>query len=186
MAALLIFLFMRPGRGGSSSGGNGLARVALVQKDSVFRIIPRDSGGASGTVWYAPSDSVLRFQLRAEGLKPGLRYLVELQVDSAIYAITSHAADSSGALALDTALASFANGACVGTNYSPPRPVSGLHRVKFWVKRDGNPPSGTSPGLASDAPGAALPCHGNGDGNYQYLLLENEVAVFTGKAATSR
>jgi hypothetical protein len=56
--------------------------------------------------------------------------------------------------------------------------------VKFWIKRDGNPTSGVSPGMKAGALGAALPCRGNGDGNYEYMLMENEVADFTGTGTT--
>ena len=58
--------------------------------------------------------------------------------------------------------------------------------MKFRIKRDGSPPSGTMPGIAPSAPGAQLPCHGNGDGDYDYLLLENEVANFKGTAGSAQ
>jgi hypothetical protein len=59
--------------------------------------------------------------------------------------------------------------------------VHGEHEVKFWLKNDGNPVSGTMPGRRSSADaGSGLPCRGNGDGDYSYVLLENEVAHFTG------
>jgi hypothetical protein len=42
------------------------------------------------------------------------------------------------------------------------------------------------PGIAPSAPGAQLSCHGNGDGNFEYLLLENEVANFKGTDPSKR
>jgi hypothetical protein len=75
----------------------------------------------------------------------------------------------------------FEEGACVGDNYDPPRSVHGEHEIKFWLKNDGNPVSGTMAGRrSSSAAGSSLPCHGNGDGDYSYVLLENAVAHFTG------
>ena len=84
------------------------------------------------------------------------RYLLELQVDDAIYSVASYTSDARGEIALDTALTEFAEGVCVGANYDAPRPVTGTHDVKFWIKRDGNPKTGTSPGVKAGAPGASL------------------------------
>ena len=161
-----------------------MSRVTLAQKDASFRPIPRAAGGATGVVWYAHSGPALRFVLRAYGLQPQHRYLLEIQADDAIYSVASYASDARGELAIDTALTQFAEGACVGANYDAPRSVQGPHRVKFWIKRDGNPPSGASPNVKAGTPGADLPCHGNGDGDYSYMLMENELADFTGTGAS--
>jgi hypothetical protein len=161
-----------------------MSRVTLAQKDAAFRPIPRASGGATGVVWYAHSGPALQFILRAYGLQPQRRYLLEIRADDAIYSVASHTSDARGELAIDTALTQFAEGACVGTNYDASRSVAGPHKVKFWIKRDGNPPSGVSPNTNAGAPGAALPCRGNGDGDYAYMLMENEIANFTGTGAT--
>ena len=178
---LFVLLFMRASSKKRVVESHGMMRVTLSQKDASFRPIPRAAGGATGVVWYAPSGPALRFQLRAYGLKPGRRYVLEMQVDKAIYTVASYAPDTRGDLAIDTTLSQFQEGVCVGTNFDPPRPVTGPHQVKFWIKHDGSPASGTMPGLAATAPGATLPCHGDGDGNYAYVLLENETADFTGR-----
>jgi hypothetical protein len=161
-----------------------MSRVTLAQKDASFRPIPRAAGGATGVVWYAHSGPSLRFTLRAYGLQPLHRYLLEIQADDAIYSVASYASDSKGELTIDTALTQFAEGACAGANYDAPRSVQGPHRVKFWIKRDGNPTSGVSPSVKPGSPGASLPCHGNGDGDYSYMLMENEIADFTGTGAS--
>jgi hypothetical protein len=184
--ALFWFIFVRSSYEQSESvqSRTGMSRVTLAQKDAAFRPIPRAAGGATGVVWYAHSGPALQFILRAYGLQPRRRYLLEIQADDAIYSVASHTSDARGQLAIDTALTRFAEGACVGTNYDAPRPLEGPHRVKFWIKRDGNPTSGVSPSTKPGAPGAALPCRGNGDGDYAYMLMENEVANFTGTGTT--
>jgi hypothetical protein len=151
------------------------AHVVLVAKDAEFHEV----AGARGRVDYVPAGSTLAFQLRAWGLDPNVRYLIELDVDTTIYAVASRAADQTGALALDTTLTRFAEGVCVGPNYDQPRALSGRHTIKFWVKRDGNPKSGTSRD-ARRPESASLPCAGNGDGDYRYALLERQPAIFTG------
>jgi len=152
--------------------------VNLIRKDADFRPV---ANGAHGRVDYTPEGALFSFQLRADSLAPSLRYLIELDVDGTVYSIASHAADARGALALDTALSTFAEGACVGKNFDAPKAVAGHHTIKFWVKRDGNPASGTSRGTSPGAAGASLPCAGNGHGDYTYMLLEQQPAEFTGR-----
>jgi hypothetical protein len=178
--ALFLLAFMRPARDAPVQRAGRMARVALEQKDANFRVIPRARGGATGAVWYTPSGPELRIQYRAVGLVPDRRYLIEIAVDSTIYSVASHVADASGDLALDTVLTRFAEGACVGANFDAPRAMLGRHRVRFWLKRDGSPRDGVVGGPVPGSPGASLPCRGNGDGDYTYVLLENAVAEFTG------
>lgn len=178
--AVVVFIFARSSKVAEKVRGDGMRSVTLSQKDSNSAPIPPSAGGATGEVLYAPRGSGLHFTLHANGLRAGVRYLLELQVDGVIYTVAEYAPDSRGALAIDTTLTQFEEGVCVGTNFDPPRPTAGHHRVKFWVKHDGNPATGTMPGIAPTAPGAQLACHGNGDGDFGYVLLENKVADFTG------
>jgi hypothetical protein len=178
--AIVVYFFARTPAAKPKLRPDGMIRVMLAQKDSAFRPIPASKGGASGEVLYAPKGPGLHFVLHALSLSQGLRYALEIQADDAIYTVATYTPDARGQLTIDTTLSQFREGECVGANYDPPRPVAGQHIVKFWIKRDGSPVSGTMPGIAPSAPGAQLPCHGNGDGRYDYLLLENEVANFTG------
>jgi hypothetical protein len=177
---LFIFLYWGAPEDGRAATG-AVQRITLSQKDRHFAIIPPARGGAVGTVWYHPRGPALTFQLRASGLRPHRRYLLELSVDGTVYTVASHPATTAGELSLDTTITAFEEGACVGDNYDPPRSVPGAHEVKFWLKSDGNPVSWTMPGQRSSAAdGSSLPCHGNGDGDFQYVLLENAVAHFSG------
>lgn len=185
--ALVVFFFTRTPRVNSSKlRADGRMSVTLSQKDSAFREIPPSSGGATGEVVYEPSGSAMHFVLRASSLSPGRRYVLEIQADTTTYSVTSRVPDATGSLVIDTTLTRFEEGVCVGTNYRAPRPVKGHHSIRFRLKRDGSPASGEMPGLPRSAPGAQLACPGNGDGNYDYALLENEIAVFTGTAVVAR
>lgn len=182
IVAIVLFIFLYWGSHQDVRAATGaVQRITLSQKDEHFNIIPPVRGGAVGSVWYRSRGPALSFQLLASGLQPGRRYLLELSVDGTIYTVSSHPAGASGDLSIDTTVTMFEEGACVGDNYDPPRAVRGAHEIKFWIKNDGNPVSGTMPGRrsSSDA-GSALPCRGNGDGDYSYVLLENAVARFTG------
>ena len=182
MVAVVLFIFLywgSPEAGRAAVGA--VQRITLSQKDQHFNIIPPVRGGAVGSVWYNPRGPALTFQLRAAGLQPRRRYLLELSVDGTVYTVASHLASAAGELSIDSTITAFEEGACVGDNYDPPRSVHGLHEVKFWIKNDGSPVSGTMPGQRSSAAdGSSLPCRGNGDGDYQYVLLENAVAHFSG------
>ena len=178
--AIVVFLLLRASSSKPKARADGLMSVELVQKDSAFHPIPSSRGGATGEVLYTPSGPALHFVLHARALPPGHRYELEIQVDSATYEVATFSPDARGQLTIDTTLTEFREGECVGKNFDAPRSVDGPHAVKFRIKRDGSPPSGTMPGIAPSAPGAQLSCHGNGDDNYVYLLLENEVANFKG------
>jgi hypothetical protein len=183
--ALVLFFFARTPAVKEKVRPDGMRSVTLSQKDSTFAPIPPSAGGATAEVLYAPRGRGLHFVLHASGLKTGHRYLLELKVDDVIYTVATYSPSAHGELVIDTTLTQFAEGVCVGTNFDPPRPTAGHHRVKFWIKHDGNPATGTMPGIAPTAPGAQLACHGNGDGDFRYVLLENEVADFIGTDASA-
>lgn len=177
---LVLFFFARSPVVKEKERPDGMKSVTLSQKDSTFATIPPSAGGASAEVLYSPQGPGLHFVLHASGLKAGRRYLLELQVDNVIYTVASYSPSARGELVIDTTLSQFAEGVCVGNNFDPPRPTAGHHRIKFWVKHDGNPATGTMPGVRPTAPGAQLACHGDGDGDFGYVLLDNKVADFTG------
>jgi len=178
--ALVVFFVARSSAVHEKARPDGMMRVTLSQKDSAFQPIPASSGGASGEVLYAPTGPTLHFVLHAFALPPGRRYALEMQVDDAIYTVVTRSPDARGQLSIDTTLTQFEEGECVGTNFDQPRLVTGRHSIKFRIKRDGSPISGTLGEISPSPPGAQLACHGNGDGNYDYLLMENKVASFTG------
>lgn len=181
LTIIVILIFMKPWRNAEPAREGAYEQVQLVQKGGLSAITSI-FGGASGEVWYTPSGPDLSLRLRAEKLDPGKRYIFEIQVDSTIYDITSHAAGADGRIFLDTSLTSFAEGVCVSNNYDPPRLMEQGqdYTIHFWLKRDGNPRSGVQriPAKGGD-PAARLPCQGNGDGDYRYVLLENSLARFS-------
>jgi hypothetical protein len=183
---IVVFFLTRASSSKPKPRADGLMSVELVQKDSAFNPVPSSKGGATGEVLYAPSGPALHFVLHAFSLPPGRRYELEIQADSATYEVASFTPDPQGRFTIDTNLTEFREGECVGRNFNAPQLVKGLHILKFRVKRDGSPPSGTMPGIAPSTPGAQLSCHGNGDGNYDYMLLENTTAEFTGTTDTTR
>ena len=179
-AAIIFFLCIAPVRRIQNTPASGVGHVGLIQKDAAFQVVPADRGGAYGDVWFNAAAPTFAFRLSAVGLKPGVHYLIELNVDDVTYELTSRPADPRGAVKLDTTLSRFATGACDGGEYARPRSVSGNHRIKFLVKRDGNPATGTKRAHSTLSSPPAVACHGNGDDNFTYALFEDNVARFTG------
>lgn len=180
LTVLVVLVFMKPWRNSTPERRAGYEQVLLVQKGPLSAVTSL-FGGASGSVWYTPTGPSLSIRLNAERLDPRTRYILEIQADSIIYDVTSRAADENGRIALDTSLVSLAEGVCVGDKYDPPRTLEPGHTysIQFWLKLDGNPASGSQRIQAvPGGPVVKLPCNGNGDGDYSYVLLENSLATF--------
>jgi hypothetical protein len=176
-AAIVMFLCIPSDRTSKAVDTERVRHIGLSQKDAAFHVVP---GGAAGDVWFDAVAPTFTFRLSASGLKPGVHYLVELYADDHAYEVTSRAADPQGRISLDTTLTRFETGACIGGDYVPPRPLRGNHTIKFLLKRDGNPASGTRRTLSRSVEPPDLPCHGNGDEDFTYTLFEDNVAKYTG------
>ncbi|HEY9517492.1 MAG TPA: glycosyltransferase [Gemmatimonadaceae bacterium] len=158
----------------------GFSDIALLAVDSTSQ-----SGAPGGVFWYSPSGSSFEWYLRANGLDPGLRYRVEVNVDDSLsYAIGSIAADAGGRLFGHGSTEAFADRYCVGADAPSPIILQGKHRVGIRVKRDGSNPGESSRGGSTTGPSSRdLPCTGNGDDRFDYVLYEQKSAPFVGEAA---
>jgi hypothetical protein len=156
----------------------GIGRVALVQKDASWRPLPVHPGAPAGGVWYSTRGQRFRFGLRAVGLQPGAHYVIELNVDDTPFEVADRPATVRGEVTLDTALTGFVDGACAGSHRQAAQSLVGTHRVKFLLKRNGNPPGGRAPSAATEIGGR--PCAGNGDSDFSYVLFEEKLAIYDG------
>jgi hypothetical protein len=181
LTIIVILVFMKPWRNAEPARDGAFEQVQLVQKGGLSAVTSL-FGGPTGSVWYTPDGAELRLRLGAEHLDSGKRYIFEVQVDSTVYDVASITADGDGRIALDSAFAGVAEGTCVGTNYDPPmRFESGRsYSLGFMLKRDGNAATGIQ--RAQGGGGTVeLRCTGNGDGDYEYALLENRLGRFTAR-----
>ena len=149
-----------------------------------------DAGGSrsgpAGTLYYSPSGDSFEWYLRASGLEPGVRYRLELNVDDSLnYAVGSLMADEAGGLLGHGALQRFADRYCVGAVATPPIGLSGEHSVAVRLKLDGSSPGESSSASSVSGPASRpLPCTGNGDSRFDYVLREERHASFTGSASS--
>lgn len=187
-AGIIYFLCVVPARRSDAAASPSVGHIALVQKDSSWRPLPVGLHSPTGDVSYSTRGAPFRFTVRAAGLRPGTRYIIELTVDGAIGAAASRAADSAGDVVLDTALSAFAGGTCgegrpagqgsdggTGTRGSGAPALRGAHQIKFTLRRNGRPAVG-----APVARPSGTACAGNGDGDFSYILFEEKVAHYNG------
>ena len=182
LTIIVILVFMKPWRDVEPARQGQYEQIELVQKGGLSAVTSL-FGGPTGSVWYTPSGRRLELRLNAENLDPGKRYIFEIQVDSTVYDVASLPADERGHIALDSAFSGVAEGTCVGSNYDRPMRFEAgrTYSLGFMLKLDGNEMRGTQrvpsgEGVAEGAP--ELRCTGNGDGDYQYVLLENRLGRY--------
>ena len=152
----------------------GFAAVSLVSTGPASA-----SGTRTGEVFYQPKGDHFEWFVNAQGFTPGSHYRVELNVDDSLnYAIGSIAANSQGQLLGFGVLSRFADRYCVGANGSPPAPLTGPHWIGIRIKEDGSTPGDHS------ITGSSLPCTGNGDGHFEYMMYEQRIVPFDGMGNT--
>ena len=147
---------------------------------------PSGSEGPEGIFYYSPSGDSFEWYLSAQSLDPGVRYRLELNVDDSLnYAAGSVMADETGRALGHGTLGEFIDRYCVGAVSTPPIALSGEHTVAVRLKRDGSSPGESSAESSVTGPASRpLPCTGNGDDRFDYVLHEQRAAAFTGSASS--
>jgi hypothetical protein len=148
----------------------GFATVTLVPAEGAST----SQGAPTGEFWYRTSNGALEWFIRAQHLTPGRMYRVEITADEqAHYAVASVRADASGGLAGHGVLGAFTDRVCVGGNVTRPQLLSDVRAFRVAIKDDGSREARTS----ITAPGNDLPCVGNGDGKWDYVLVQRGAAA---------
>ncbi|HET7549758.1 MAG TPA: glycosyltransferase [Gemmatimonadaceae bacterium] len=162
------------------AGFDSLVLVASNQAASA----PDAQSGPGGIFYYSPSGDSFEWYLSAQALEPGVRYRLELNVDDSLnYAAGSVMADENGRVLGHGDLHTFLDRYCVGAVGTPPVALSGEHTVGVRLKRDGSSPGESSAESSVTGPASRpLPCAGNGDGRFDYVLHEQKSVEFTGSA----
>ncbi|MBX6331193.1 MAG: hypothetical protein IRY91_05040 [Gemmatimonadaceae bacterium] len=157
----------------------GFSRLDLLPAASVSD----PSVPPPGSFWFRLDDGALEWYVRARQLTPARAYRVELATDGQErYAVASLRADASGAIAGHGVLTEFADQVCVGGEANAPRALAQVQVLRVAIKTDGSSPSasGTSP---LTAPGNHLPCAGNGDNRWDYVLFGRHDVALAGDSA---
>jgi hypothetical protein len=137
---------------------------------------PAESSGqseASGTFHYQIVDGAIDWYVFAKNLAPARAYRVVLTAaDGKEYAVASRRSDANGTLGMHGVETALRNRQCVGEEDPSRRTLKSAGTLSVVLKSDGSA-SGTS---ANDLLGSrsALPCGGNGDGNFEYVLQSSD------------
>ncbi len=161
----------------------GPKSVTIVPDLTGYSAIPlgalKASGGSSpsGTFSYLMVDGAIDWYLFAAHLASGRAYRVVLTAaDGKEYAIASRTADDHGALGAHGVETTLMNRQCVGAEDPSRRPIASARTLGIALKRDGSARGASGNDLLGSR--SALPCGGNGDGNFDYVLRSTEpVAV---------
>lgn len=126
-------------------------------------------GAPAGTFSYLVVGGAIDWYVFATQLRPGRAYRILLTADDGKeYAVASRRSGSDGSLGAHGVETVLMNRQCVGAEDPSRRPLESVRSLRVAVKSDGSA-RGTS---GDDMLGSrsALPCGGNGDGVFDYVL----------------
>jgi hypothetical protein len=145
----------------------GYNTISLRAADS------RTQSAPVGTFSYLVVDGAIDWYMFATDLVPARAYRIVLTAaDGNEYAVASRRSDGNGTLGAHGVETALMNRQCVGAEDPSRRSLESARTLKVALKSDGSA-RGAS---ANDVLGSrsALPCGGNGDGNFDYVLQSAE------------
>jgi hypothetical protein len=123
----------------------------------------------SGTFHYTVVDGAIDWYLFASNLVPARAYRVVLTAaDGKEYAVASRRSDATGTLGMHGVETALMNRQCVGAEDPSRRSLESARTLKVSLKGDGSARGASSNDLLGSR--SALPCGGNGDGKFEYVL----------------
>ena len=129
----------------------------------------RRDGPAQGTFSYMMIDGAIDWYLFAAHVSPGRAYRVVLSAsDGKEYAIASGRAGPDGSLGVHGVETALMNRQCVGAEDPSRRPLETARALHVALKSDGSAHGASGNDMLGSR--SALPCGGNGDGDFTYVL----------------
>ncbi|HEV7706189.1 MAG TPA: hypothetical protein VGO46_17960 [Gemmatimonadaceae bacterium] len=129
----------------------------------------RASGGPDGTFSYMVVDGAISWYVFASHLAPSHAYRVVLTApDGKEYAVASRQSGEDGSLGAHGVETTLMNRQCVGSEDPSRRTLESVGSLTVAVKNDGSARGASGNDLLGSR--SALPCGGNGDGNFDYVL----------------
>ncbi|MEP7067086.1 MAG: hypothetical protein ABI889_13705 [Gemmatimonadota bacterium] len=159
----------------SESDNQAPRTVTIVPDLTGYNVIPLASAEKraqrmpSGAFSYTMVDGAIDWYLFANNLEPSRAYRVVLTAgDGKEYAVASRRSDAGGTFGVHGVETILRNRQCVGAEDPARRTIESARTLHVALKSDGSA-SGTS---GNDVLGSrsALPCGGNGDGVFDYVL----------------
>lgn len=159
--------------GNADSAATDNASVEVPASFAGFDSVPLASatgGTSAGTLYYRVVSGSLDWYVLARTFSSGHAYRVVITAaDGHEYAVASSRARGDGSFVAHGVETTLMNRQCVGTEDPSQRQLADASPITIAVKQDGSPPASSS---ATDPLGSrsALPCNGNGDGVFEYVL----------------
>ena len=122
-----------------------------------------------GTFSYLEVDGAIDWYVFATHLRPGRAYRILLTAaDGKEYAIASRRSGPDGSLGAHGVETALMNRQCVGAEDPSRRPLASVGSLRVGVKSDGSARGASGNDMLGSR--SALPCGGNGDGEFDYVL----------------
>ena len=173
-AAYLVLLSLAAA---ACSGGDNVQRpqTVTITPDltgyNTIRLAAADptGGGPEGTFSYVVVDDAISWYVFASHLSPARAYRVVLTAaDGKEYAVASHRSGEDGSFGAHGVETTLMNRQCVGSEDPSRRALETVGSVRVALKNDGSARGASGNDLLGSR--SALPCGGNGDGNFDYVL----------------
>ncbi|HXT48447.1 MAG TPA: hypothetical protein VN717_07380 [Gemmatimonadaceae bacterium] len=157
---------------GGDDADQAAAPASFAGFDSTALASASEKGAATpaGMFYYRMVSGSLDWYAVGHAFGAGRAYRVVLTAaDGHEYAVASRKAGGDGSFAAHGVETMLMNRQCVGTEDPSQRPLADALPLSVAIKQDGSPPGSSSRGelLGSRS---ALPCNGNGDGVFDYVL----------------
>ena len=131
------------------------------------------SGGPDGTFSYLMVDGAISWYMFASHLTPSHAYRVVLTApDGKEYAVASRQSGGDGSLGAHGVETTLMNRQCVGSEDPSRRTLESVGTLRVALKNDGSARGASGNDLLGSR--SALPCGGNGDGNFDYVLQSGD------------
>jgi hypothetical protein len=173
--AMLALLSLAFAACSSDSDMQAPKTVTIVPDLTGYTTIPlvaheaQPGGPAKGTFSYTMVDGAIDWYLFATHVSPGRAYRVVLSAaDGREYAIASQHASRDGSLGVHGVETVLMNRQCVGAEDPSRRPIETARALKVALKSDGSAHGASGNDMLGSR--SALPCGGNGDGDFSYVL----------------
>lgn len=149
--------------------------VTIVPDLTGYSTVPLGASKASGasspsgTFSYLMVDGAIDWYAFATHLRPGRAYRILLTAaDGKEYAIASRRSGADGSLGAHGVETALMNRQCVGAEDPSRRPLESAKFLRVGVKSDGSARGASGNDVLGSR--SALPCGGNGDGVFDYVL----------------
>ena len=178
MVRRLAYLVLLSFAAAACSGGDNVQRprtVTITPDLTGYNTIQLNAadagtpGAPGGTFSYVVVDGAISWYMFASRLSPAHAYRVILTApDGKEYAVASHQSGDDGSFGAHGVETTLMNRQCVGSEDPSRRTLESVRSLRVALKNDGSARGASGNDLLGSR--SALPCGGNGDGNFDYVL----------------